>query len=122
MPTLKAVVLEHKGGMLFGASPSSGHPYAFDDRESNRGGSPVETVLAALASCSGMDDDVREQITDWDIGRTCEIAYERVGSQGRLQHPRFISWRDDEKLPHDCTIDQDEKLEEYYSGSNNVST
>ncbi len=55
MPTLKAVVLEHKGGMLFEASPSSGHPYAFDERKSNRGGSPVETVLAALASCSGMD-------------------------------------------------------------------
>ena len=41
--------------MKFHADPSSGHPYDFDDRESNTGGSPVETVLAALASCSAMD-------------------------------------------------------------------
>ena len=41
--------------MKFHAEPSSGHPYDFDDRESNTGGSPVETVLAALASCSAMD-------------------------------------------------------------------
>jgi putative redox protein len=41
--------------MKFHAEPSSGHPYAFDDRQSNTGGSPVETVLSALASCSAMD-------------------------------------------------------------------
>jgi len=41
--------------MQFAAAPSSGHPYTFDDRESNQGGSPVETMLAALGSCSGMD-------------------------------------------------------------------
>jgi putative redox protein len=41
--------------MKFHAEPSSGHPYDFDDRESNTGASPVETVLAALASCSAMD-------------------------------------------------------------------
>jgi putative redox protein len=55
MPTLKTVHLEHRGGMQFVAVPSSGHEIAFDDRESNRGGSPVETVLAALAACSAMD-------------------------------------------------------------------
>jgi putative redox protein len=55
MPTHKSVRLEHRGGMKFHADPSSGHPYDFDDRESNTGGSPVETVLAALASCSAMD-------------------------------------------------------------------
>lgn len=41
--------------MRFHAEPSSGHPLDFDDRESNTGGSPVETVLAALAACSAMD-------------------------------------------------------------------
>lgn len=41
--------------MQFVATPSSGHVIAFDDRESNQGGSPVETVLAALAACSAMD-------------------------------------------------------------------
>ncbi|MEA2610498.1 MAG: putative redox protein [Chloroflexota bacterium] len=55
MPTLKSVEIEHRGGMLFEARPSSGHTLRFDDRESNQGGSPVETVLAALGSCSAMD-------------------------------------------------------------------
>jgi putative redox protein len=55
MPTHKAVDLRHDGGMRFIASPSSGHPIAFDDRDSNQGGSPVETVLSALGSCSAMD-------------------------------------------------------------------
>lgn len=41
--------------MKFHAEPSSGHPYDFDDRKSNTGASPVETVLSALASCSAMD-------------------------------------------------------------------
>lgn len=41
--------------MAFHAEPSSGHPMDFDDRESNTGASPVETVLSALASCAGMD-------------------------------------------------------------------
>ena len=55
MPTIKTVDLRHEGGMLFRADPSSGHGYAFDDRYSNQGGSPVETVLAALAACTAMD-------------------------------------------------------------------
>ncbi len=55
MPTHKAVQLEHLGGMRFHAVPSSGHELDFDDRSSNQGGSPVETILSALASCSGMD-------------------------------------------------------------------
>lgn len=41
--------------MQFVATPSSGHVIAFDDRESNQGGSPVETVLSALAACTAMD-------------------------------------------------------------------
>src|SRR3954449_11781807 len=55
MPTHKSVDLEHRGGMRFHALPSSGHQVDFDDRTSNQGGSPVETVLAALGSCSAMD-------------------------------------------------------------------
>ena len=55
MPTHKSVRLEHRGGMAFHAEPSSGHPMDFDDRQSNTGASPVETVLSALASCSAMD-------------------------------------------------------------------
>ena len=37
------------------AAPSSGHVIAFDERTSNQGGSPVETVLTALAACTAMD-------------------------------------------------------------------
>ena len=55
MPTHKSVHLEHRGGMQFVATPSSGHVIAFDERSSNQGGSPVETVLAALAACTAMD-------------------------------------------------------------------
>ena len=55
MPTHKSVELEHRGGMRFHALPSSGHQIDFDDRTSNQGGSPVETLLAALGACSAMD-------------------------------------------------------------------
>ena len=55
MPTHKSVRLEHRGGMAFHAEPSSGHQMDFDDRESNTGASPVETVLSALGACSAMD-------------------------------------------------------------------
>lgn len=55
MPTLKSVRFEHRGGQAFHAEPSSGHPLDFDDRTSNTGGSPVETVLSALGACSAMD-------------------------------------------------------------------
>ena len=41
--------------MAFHAEPSSGHPMDFDDRQSDTGASPVETVLSALAACSAMD-------------------------------------------------------------------
>jgi putative redox protein len=58
--------------MKFHAEPSSGHPYDFDDRESNTGASPVETVLAALASCSAMDvvsilSKKRQDVTSYTI-------------------------------------------------------
>lgn len=55
MPTRKSVELTYRGGMQFHAEPSSGHPQDFDTRDSNQGGSPVETILSALAACSAMD-------------------------------------------------------------------
>ena len=51
----KRVEVVHEGGMAFAAAMSSGHSVRFDDRSSNTGASPVETVLAALAACSAMD-------------------------------------------------------------------
>jgi len=55
MPTQKSVEIRHEGGMLLRADPSSGHALSFDDRDSDQGGSPVETILAALGACSAMD-------------------------------------------------------------------
>jgi putative redox protein len=55
MATEKRVEVVHDGGMAFAAAMSSGHTIRFDDRASNTGASPVETVLAALAACSAMD-------------------------------------------------------------------
>lgn len=51
----KRVEIVHDGGMAFAASMSSGHALRFDDRTTNTGVSPVETVLAALGACSAMD-------------------------------------------------------------------
>ena len=55
MPTHKSVDLVHQGGMQFRAEPSSGVIYDFGDHGEKRGGSPVETVIGALAACSAMD-------------------------------------------------------------------
>ena len=93
MPTHKAVRLEHRGGMRFHAEPSSGHPYDFDDRESNTGGSPVETVLAALASCSAMDivsiaGKKRQAITSYSLDVTGDQRdeYPQVFSEITIVH------------------------------------
>jgi putative redox protein len=72
MPTHKAVHLTHQGGMHFLAEPSSGFAYDFGDRATNSGGSPVETVISALAACSAMDvisiaQKKRQAITRYEI-------------------------------------------------------
>ena len=72
MPTIKSVALRHDGGMRFHAEPSSGHPIDFDDRSSNQGGSPVETVLSALAACTAMDvvsiaGKKRQQVDSYEV-------------------------------------------------------
>lgn len=70
-----------------------------------------------VCRCSGMDDDIRAMISSDDINRVFEVAYEKVGSAGRLQHPRFTRWRDDEKRYDECTIDQDPLLVRYHHGA-----
>lgn len=66
-----------------------------------------------IANVSGMDDAVRFELQESDIGRVCEVRYQYVGSKGRLRHPAFIRWRDD-KRPEECTVDQDTQLKEYW--------
>jgi putative redox protein len=87
MPTHKSVHIEHRGGMLFAAEPSSGHAIAFDERASNQGGSPVETILSALAACTAMDvisiaNKKRQAITGYEI--------EASGSQ-RDEYPQVYT-------------------------------
>jgi putative redox protein len=77
MPTHKSVHITHRGGMQFLAEPSSGHPYAFDTRDSNQGGSPIETVVSALAACSAMDVisiavKKRQRIERYEIAATAD--------------------------------------------------
>lgn len=66
-----------------------------------------------IANVSGMDDATRKMISTNDIGRVIEVEYERVGSKGRLRHPRFLRYRDD-KLPSHCDLAQDQALKDYY--------
>lgn len=68
-----------------------------------------------LANVSGMSDEIRLSLDLGCIGRIVEVEYQRLGSAGRLQHPRFLRWRDDEKLAGECTITQDSEIEAYYA-------
>ena len=93
MPTMKSVRLEHRGGAAFHAEPSSGHPLDFDDRESNTGGSPVETVLTALAACSAMDvisivSKKRQQITGYwvEVSGSQRDEYPQVYTEVTVVH------------------------------------
>lgn len=61
--------------------------------------------LVEVADCSGMTDMQRRAITKHDIGRVVEVAYQEMGSKGRLRHPRFVRWRDD-KPRRECTSEQ----------------
>jgi ATP-dependent DNA ligase len=74
-----------------------------------------------VANVSGFTDDERILLSASDIGKVCEVKYQYVGAQGRLRHPNFIQWRDD-KLPEECTVDQDPELSVFYAGMNDVQT
>ncbi len=70
-----------------------------------------------VASVSGMDDKTRIEIDeDKDVGRVCEVAYQYVGSKGRLRHCQFVRWRDD-KTAKQCPASQDPALERYWIGA-----
>jgi hypothetical protein len=72
-------------------------------------GTPALDSLYEVAEVSGMDDAERRRMGDWDLGRVCEVEFQCVGSRGRLQHPRFLRWRED-KPPEECTAAQLEAL------------
>jgi len=70
-----------------------------------------------VANVSGMTDLVRSRMTrnpnDY-IGKVVEITYQEVAAKGKLRFPRYIRQRDD-KLPSQCTLDQDPTLKEFWN-------
>jgi hypothetical protein len=62
-----------------------------------------------IASVGGMTLVERDSMSDHCVGQVVEVAYQYVGSKGRLRHPRFIRFRDD-KNPDQCLLSQDEEL------------
>lgn len=68
---------------------------------------------------SGMNDEQRLEFTSNKslyIGKVCEVGYQKMDSNGRLRHPRFIQLRDD-KPADKCTLDQDHNLLRYWSNA-----
>lgn len=71
-----------------------------------------------VCNCSGMSDAERLAIDEeTDLGRVVEVKYQRVGSDGRLRHPRFVRWRDD-KDASGCSISQDPVLRKIWREKN----
>jgi ATP-dependent DNA ligase len=62
-------------------------------------------AMRVIATTGGFTDEERAGLSADVIGTVVEIAYQYVGSKGRLRHPRFIRFRDD-KLAEQCTLDQ----------------
>lgn len=72
-----------------------------------------------VARVSGMSDEMRKAITKRYetgqlIGAVVEVAYQEVGSRGRLRFPRFRCFRPDKKAVQ-CTLSQDPDLNVYWS-------
>lgn len=65
-----------------------------------------------VAHVSGMTDELRVALSN-NVealrGQVIEVAYQEIGTQGRLRHPSFVRFRED-KSPEACTIEQDEEL------------
>jgi ATP-dependent DNA ligase len=71
--------------------------------------------LKEVATASGMTDDQRREMTGMNQGgrlrgRVAEVQFQRVGSGGRLLHPRFVRWRED-KSSEQCRMRQLEEGE-----------
>lgn len=55
---------------------------------------------------TGFDEEQREKFTpEFCMGKVVEVTYQDVAAKGRLQHARFVRFRDD-KEAKDCTISQ----------------
>jgi putative redox protein len=75
--TVKSILVTHAGGMRFTAENALGHRLTMDDAEGGGGPSPIQTLLAALAGCTGMDvisilQKKRQAITAYTIETTAD--------------------------------------------------
>jgi putative redox protein len=83
--TRKSIVVTHEGGMRFGAANALGHRLTMDDAEGGAGPSPIQTLLASLGGCTGMDvisilRKKRQELTSYTIETSAEQreAYPRL--------------------------------------------
>jgi bifunctional non-homologous end joining protein LigD len=70
---------------------------------------PIYT-LERMGTCSGFDDALRRQMTEYPVhykGRVLRIRHNGREPTGAFRHPRFDSWRDD-KSAKDCVYDPEE--------------
>lgn len=71
--------------------------FSYIEREGNK-----LTVLN-VGECSGFDDELREKLSDKDLGRVIEVKCNEIFKDtGKLRHPRFLRFRNDKSI-EDCT-------------------
>jgi len=76
-----------------------------------------------VAKVSGMDDSTRIEVSENEndfMFKVVEVAYQSVGSKGRLRHPRFVRWREDKNC-YQCPLGQDPDLERYWDAASKES-
>ena len=63
-----------------------------------------EKIIASVGV--GFDNDYRMMVDPESlVGRVGEFKYQAVGARGKLQFPRFLRWRDDEKTKEQCMLE-----------------
>ena len=114
------VVKDFPGGDCFKIKPQKTVDafvvgYALSDRGACEGGlksihiavmqGAEEKIVASVGV--GFDNDYRMMVDPESlVGRVGEFKYQAVGARGKLQFPRFLRWRDDEKTKEECLIEQ----------------
>jgi putative redox protein len=90
---LRTVTLVHQGGETFSGKTGTGRSYAFGDVLAKNEYSPVESVVASLAACTGMDVisilvKKRQQIERYEIeGRALQrTEYPQVLTEIEIVH------------------------------------
>lgn len=59
--------------------------------------------LLEVGECSGFDEEIRQNLSENDIGRVIEVKCNEVFKDtGKMRHPRFLRFRDDKDI-EDCT-------------------